>query len=426
MHTIVIGAGLAGLAAAGRLVQAGHSVTILEARDRLGGRVLSHWSDALASPIELGAEWLGDSGPVHDLLVRTGSSMRQAEGPRWRRTDGRWESLDDLPRIVKRIMTRVESISGGDGSLREALDACCGDAKLANERGLLESYVEGFHAADPARLSVAWLSTVQKTEPAEASEMRAEAGLGRVVATLADELEGTAAIHLASVVREIRWLRGAVEVVSDSDSIPSVRADAAIVTVPVSSLTTGSSLRITPDLPRKRAAADLLPMGPVAKVVLRFREAFWLGHVPRGEMLFLHAFDRPFPTWWAPVKDDAPLLIAWAAGPQVDRLGTTNADAVVSLAVESLASILQVSRADVEGQLVERWYHDWSSDPYSSGAYSWVAVAGDGAHAVLAEPVEQTLFFAGEATCGDGQNATMDGAVESGWRAASELIALGD
>jgi monoamine oxidase len=67
-------------------------------------------------------------------------------------------------------------------------------------------------------------------------------------------------------------------------------------------------------------------------------------------------------------------------------------------------------------------WHDWQADPFARGAYTWVRAGGTEAHRSLAAPLRSTLFFAGEATCGEGFNATMDGAIQSGWRAAAEVL----
>ena len=80
---------------------------------------------------------------------------------------------------------------------------------------------------------------------------------------------------------------------------------------------------------------------------------------------------------------------------------------------------------DVAALAESHHFHDWQADPYTRGGYSYVAVGGAEAHTALAAPVERTLYFAGEATCGEGLNATMEGAVRSGRRAASELLAEG-
>ena len=188
-----------------------------------------------------------------------------------------------------------------------------------------------------------------------------------------------------------------------------------MITVPLPHL---ESLRFDPEPPEKRDAAGRLAMGAVTKLLLRFREPFWREIPALRDMLFLHAFDQPFPTWWTALDPDAPLLTAWAGGPQSDRLGTADPKALVELAVRSLAAALGMREADVSALLEDHVYHDWNGDPYSRGAYSYVRVGGTEAYRALAAPVADTLFFAGEATCGKGYNATMEGAVGSGRRAA--------
>lgn len=139
-------------------------------------------------------------------------------------------------------------------------------------------------------------------------------------------------------------------------------------------------------------------------------------------MLFLQDYTQPFPTWWSTRPAEAPLLSGWAGGPVADRLAGTSVPGLLDAAVDSLAGALGVPRGRVEEQLVSGHLHDWREDPWAMGSYSNVLVGGIDAWKTLAGPLDKTLFFAGEATCGEGMNATMDGALESGWRAAAEAI----
>jgi monoamine oxidase len=421
MDSIVIGAGLAGLAAASRLAAAGVAVTLLEARHRLGGRV---WTEAGPEnhAIDLAAEWIDSHGEIHRLLRAARVPLAHAEGRMVRRVDGHWKDLEIG--AVRPLLHRAASLGGRDRSLIEALDECCGEADALESRAHLLRYVRGFHAADPRRVSVRWLTQVEANQPADASDIRAPGGAGQAVETLAASLGARCDVRLGTVVRAVHWRPGRVEIrTSDGRSLT---ARSAMITVPLPLLDPPSdepaAVRVVPRLDAKVAAARWLEMGPVVKLGLGFRTAFWRDIDALRDVLFIHAYEQPVPTWWMAADPAAPLLTGWAGGPDAARLATADQPELVGLAVASLADALGMSGRDIAAQLESRHFHDWSADAYSRGAYSYVGVGGTEAHHTLAQPVERTLYFAGEATCGEGFNATMEGAVRSGWRAAEELL----
>ncbi len=420
----MIGAGLAGLAAAERLVDAGVTPTLVEARDRLGGRVWTeHGADGLA--IDLGAEWIGAGGAVHGALNRADTRLFQAEGRQLRRVEGGWEDLAPRTTATRDLLRRAAGLAGPDRSLLQALDQCCREPEAAESRAHLLRYVEGFHAADPARVSTRWLAEVETTQPAEAADLRSPDGAGQVVASLERALTGRCRVRLGAAVNAVHWSPGRVEVRMAGGR--SIRAASAVITTPLPLFDPPSAepgaIRFAPRLEEKLAAARSLPMGQVVKLVLGFRRPFWREMLALDDLLFLHAYDQPVPTWWTPVDPALPMLTGWAGGPYATRLTAAGEEELVDLALDSLAGALGMSRRDLGSQLESRHFHDWNADPFARGAYTYVGVGGAGAHRTLAAPVARTLFFAGEATCGNGYNATMEGAMRSGRRAAEELLA---
>ena len=122
----------------------------------------------------------------------------------------------------------------------------------------------------------------------------------------------------------------------------------------------------------------------------------------------------------APVH--APVLTAWAPSARAEALSAQNTDDIVDKALETLAWALPVDRSELDELYQQAYLHDWQADPFSRGSYSYVRVGGLEAQKELAEAVEQTLFFAGEATETEGHHATVHGAVATGYRAAREAL----
>jgi monoamine oxidase len=183
-----------------------------------------------------------------------------------------------------------------------------------------------------------------------------------------------------------------------------------------------SELPIDPPIPERQEAMSRVRMGEVAKVVLEFRDRFWEELPGLKKMAFVFAPEDEFHTIWVPPAQ-APLLTVWAGGPRATRLCKLGDDEVIARAIDSLSSALGVAPESVRQKLVRAHFHNWTRDEFSRGAYTYVGVGGADSHAVLARPVGDALFFAGEATMGGGFNATMEGATRSGTRAADELLA---
>jgi monoamine oxidase len=197
-------------------------------------------------------------------------------------------------------------------------------------------------------------------------------------------------------------------------------------------------VRFSPPLPEtKQAAIRGVEMGHVVRIVLRFRERFWEKLAPRSSssseannhvpsnfanLGFLHHSDAPLPNWWTQLHIRAPTLVGWCGGASAERLRPKlSPDAVLDEAFASLQMIFDVSKSQLRELFVSSHLHDWTSDPFSLGAYAYLPVNGLIAQQALAQPIDNVLFFAGEAMS-VGHIGTVHGAIASGLRAAQEIL----
>src|SRR5579864_1332715 len=416
---IVVGAGVAGLAAAGELSRAGLKVILLEARDRLGGRILTVHPSSINFPVELGAEFVhGLSDEIWDIVRAAQLPMNEVSGEMWCEHENNLSPCSDFFEEVDDVLARLKR-SNPDHAFTQFLDQC--NCK-PDDRDWAYSYVEGFHASFPERISVN--SLVRGIEADAEIEGERAFRMVRGYDALVEQLrrgQENVALHLNAVVSRVEWANGKVRV---ETSGAEFSAKYAVVTLPLGILKEGA-VEFRPALDMKRAAMDGLEMGMVVRVVLQFRTRFWQGlHDDRGRnmggMSFLFSKDPSFPTWWSSMPAETPLLVGWAAGHKAEKLmGGGN---VEEEAIAALARVLRVERTLIEEQLEICHRHDWQADAFSRGAYTYAVVGGENAANDLAAPVANTLFFAGEATDYTGHNGTVHGAIRSGKRAAKEVM----
>jgi monoamine oxidase len=429
---IVIGAGAAGLAAADALRAAGARVVVLEARTRPGGRILTLRVQGSPTPLELGAEFLhGDADETRELLARGGLRSVDVNGRRWRRTATGLRPLDDFWRRVRGVMRSLPDEPSADVTFQRFLDGRPGGRRAAADRRLARAFVEGFQAADARRIS-----SVALGGGSDPSEDAGDQALGRVldgydqvIGVLAAPLR--ASIRYAAIVETIRWKPGQVEVIARVGRTARRRAyvaRAAVVTVPLAVLKAGEgagALRFEPPLPGKAEALAGLATGPVMRVVVECREAFWRSQTGNGGasldgLGFLHAERSAFGVWWTAAPERTPRLVAWQGGPGVLAL-PRGPEAVRDTVVAAMAQAFDLAPRRARAQVTALHWHDWQSDPYARGGYSYQVAGSVDAPAALARPVRGTVFFAGEATVDDGRIGTVDGALASGYRAAREV-----
>ena len=420
---VIIGAGAAGLIAARELAQRSFPVVLIEARDRIGGRVLWHRFEDGAQA-ELGAEF------IHGRALETLSILRETHsGPVEIEQAESW-ALDPASGELRRddnffdaaaVFEAAQSLDP-DESVDRFLERCSGDGESIEKAKAARAFVEGFDAADPAIASARGIAQ-EWSSGADASS-RPQSGYRLMFEHLLSECTNAGVRLLTSTaVKRIAWQRGGVRVEAAAGSAPlQFSARAAIVTLPISVLRAGDIV-FDPPLPqRKHDALAKLEMGPAIKVVLNFRSPFWT-RLEGGRYAnagFFRAEEEPFTAYWTQWPQTSTTISAWAGGPRAAALAGSSLDRLAAAAIAGLGRIFG-DRELVEREFAGAAMHDWSADPFSQGAYSYVAVGGTYARAELAAPIEDTLFFAGEGTSTDGQGGTVNGALETGLRAAKEV-----
>lgn len=415
---IVIGAGLAGLAAARKLKAYGHDVLILEGRNRIGGRVHTStlWSDM---PVDLGASWIHETtgNPLTALATAANATMVQTSYDDYigYDTDGSVLTTADET-LLDDLRTQVYDILGvaqdgpADQTLRAALNSLVGPSASADTKRLvnfiLSSEMETEYAGSASQLSTYWYDNVSDY-----------AGPDKIFAqgyrVIIDQLAAGLRIELGKIVTSIDWTQPNVRVVTTTGEYS---AQEVLVTLPLGVLKTGQPTFI-PALPTaKQQAITKLGMGVLDKCFLRFATAFWPANVDWIE--YIPAVHGEWTEWVSFVKAlGKPVLMGFhAADSAVAKEALTDAQIVASA-----MTVLRTIYGNGIPNPIDYQITRWGSDPFSLGSYSFNAVNSTPAmRKQLAAPLSRRLFFAGEAT-EETYFATAHGAYLSGLRAADEM-----
>jgi monoamine oxidase len=404
--------------AARELARAGRRVTLLEARERCGGRIYPLPAGEFGYAAEGGAEFVHGEAPVtHGLLRQAGLEVSPIQGTPRTMANGKFLRRDVQDPHQAELQKALQDLTS-DLTVAEFLRRRFGGPEYGRLRRSIKRMAEGYDAADPERASTLalrdeWMVGGHHTQG------RITGGYGALVEFLTAECRHHAVgIRLGAAVSAIEEIDGRALVRCGNGDAHA--ADAVILTVPLPLL----NRIVLPPAERERAAAAAqIGFGNVIKILLRFETAWWLDQ--RGDLtdLTFLSSDARIPVWWTQHPADLPLLTGWFAGPRTEAMASLGEEELVELGVGSLAEIFSLDPRELHRRLVAARAINWAHDPHACGAYSYATPATRDAQAVLSRFEGRTIFFSGEALYQGRDMGTVEAALASGLETARTLFA---
>ncbi len=417
-HIVVVGAGAAGLVAGRELARAGKRVTILEARDRCGGRIYPLSPSEFGYRAEGGAEYVHGEAPLtHGLVREAGLGLSPVQGARWNVSQGSF-GRDEMPDPdIGHFYERLAELKS-DLTVTDFLAQNFPGPQHDRLRHSVLRMVEGYDAADASRASMLAVRD-EWTGSGRSRQARIVGGYGAMIDFLAaDCTRHGAALHLGAAINAIETGE-ADNLVRCADG-ETCTADAVVLTVPLPLLGTiafPAALRARID-----AAADI-GFGNVIKLLLRFKTRWWTRAKGRdlSDLLVLIS-DRSIPVWWTQHPTDQPVLTGWFAGPRTAAMAGLEEGALVDTGLTALGDIFGYAREQLTSELVAARAINWAADPFARGAYSYATLKTRAAQSLLSGS-HDGILLSGEALYQGPEMGTVEAALASGVTAARTILA---
>lgn len=429
-NVIVIGSGAAGLMAAYTLVKAGKTVKILEARNRMGGRMHTISGEGFSVPTELGAEFIHGNLPITlGLLKEAGIGTTNVNFEIWQYNNGAFSQSSEFVERWDEFLTAVNQLQH-DMSLQDFLLQNFSGEEYATMRAQIENYVAGYDTADIYDVSTFALRDEWNHEDEDAQH-RINGGYVTLANYLANVCRnGGVEILLNAVVNEVVWKEGFVSVKTTDESV--YEADKVIVALPLGVLQLPEngegSITFSPPLFGQVNAINDMGFGSIIKILLEFDDVFWESEAVAkriganlSTMGILFTYGQPIPTFWTQSPAKSSLMTGWLGGPPAFERKDATDEEILDLAIESLSNVFEIPAEVLKAKLIAWNVTNWTAETFTRGSYAYDTVKSPEARKLLQQPVANTIYFAGEYLYDGPSMGTVEAALTSGKNVA-ELI----
>ena len=411
---IIIGAGAAGLTAMKDLAEAGYKVCMLEAAETVGGRIATIEEEGFTGPVETGAEFIHGKLPLTFRLLKEAAIPYEAvEGDMIGVQNGAWQKEEHYDHWDK-FMNELNSLKT-DITILQFLDTHFSEPQYMYLRQAVQRFAEGFDLADISKASILPLKSEWKNM--DKKQYRIKGGYIQLLNHLLKcSLQKDAVIFFNTCVNKIEYNTGNVIVTTTEGK--KFEANKLIITVSLGILQSGS-IQFKPELTDHAIAIQGIGFGTVIKFLLEFKTDFW--NEFKDDIGFLLT-NEEIPTWWTQLPQESNLLTGWLGGPKAAEKIFETEDALLQTALQSLSAIFSMPPAMLREELVHHKIICWQNKQYCKGGYSYSTLASEQARKVLSTPVNDTIFFAGEAIAKSDSTGTVESALQSGQDTAIMLM----
>ncbi|MEP6466598.1 MAG: NAD(P)/FAD-dependent oxidoreductase [Parafilimonas sp.] len=417
---IIVGGGAAGLMAAWELSKHKNHVIILEAKDRLGGRIYTINEADFSEPIEAGAEFIhGDLPLTLSLLKQAGIIYHAIEEKMFNVEKGKFKIQKNNDPHWNKLLQKMHELNE-DMTLADFLNNYFSDDKYEALRESVKGFAGGFDLADVSSASVK--SLYREWSEKMENQYRIDGGYKKLVVYLETECKKNGVvIHTNCCVKKISWQKNEVNINTMCSRF--FKSNKVIVAVPISVLQAKDNsenyLEFAPAIPEHISAAKNIGFGIVIKVVFELTEIFW--NKEKNNAGFILTREK-MSTWWTQLPLQNKILTGWIGGEKASLLKDITDNEILELAIQSLANAFALTEECIKSKLKASCIYNWYKEPGINGGYSYNTTKSVEAKKILGKPVNDTIFFSGEALFQGSPLGTVEAALQSGKKTSAEVL----